>query len=286
MKNNQLINKKVFFIKYNTEDDNGEIVFGAFPHEVKDNSLGACTEKNYIESDNVYTGDFQIIWSIKGYIYFGEKILFNYLSSIDFELNQGFIIGSYSYKKEVLNNFFNDKLSKEECFTHEIFQQKRAFDGYYCKKDVDISKMGDLKIILDKIKYKIELNYNDLFTTKGDYVYFNVLFTQDEDDFKNDFILGKPVFQKYPLVFNLVKRGEKIGFYNNFSYRNNGEDINNNEKNKSGSGKKLTVILIIIGIIIICLLTYIVVRYFKKPRKAKVNELIEFFDYSSKQENA
>ena len=114
MKNNQLINKKVFFIKYNTEDDNGEIVFGAFPHEVKDNSLGACTEKNYIESDNVYTGDFQIIWSIKGYIYFGEKILFNYLSSIDFELNQGFIIGSYSYKKEVLNNFFNDKLSKEE----------------------------------------------------------------------------------------------------------------------------------------------------------------------------
>ena len=286
MKNNQLINKKVFFIKYNTEDDNGEIVFGAFPHEVKDNSLGACTEKNYIESDNVYTGDFQIIWSIKGYIYFGEKILFNYLSSIDFELNQGFIIGSYSYKKEVLNNFFNDKLSKEECFTHEIFQQKRAFDGYYCKKDVDISKMGDLKIILDKIKYKIELNYNDLFTTKGDYVYFNVLFTQDEDDFKNDFILGKPVFQKYPLVFNLVKRGEKIGFYNNFSYRNNGEDINNNEKNKSGSGKKLTVVLIIIGIIIICLLTYIVVRYFKKPRKPKVNELIEFFDYSSKQENA
>ena len=84
----------------------------------------------------------------------------------------------------------------------------------------------------------------------------------------------------------MVKRGEKIGFYNNFSYRNNGEDINNNEKNKSGSGKKLTVILIIIGIIIICLLTYIVVRYFKKPRKAKVNELIEFFDYSSKQENA
>ena len=284
--NNKLINKKVFFIKYNTDDDNGEIVFGAFPHEIKDNQLEACTEKNYIESDNVYTGDFQIVWSIKGYIYFGEKILFNYLSSIEFELNQGFIIGSYSYKKEVLNNFFNDKLSKGECFSHETFQQKKAFDGYYCKKEVDISKMGVLKIILDKIKYKIELNYDDLFTTKGDYVYFNVLFTQDEDDFKNDFILGKPVFKKYPLVFNLIKRGEKMGFYNNFSYKNNGEDINNNEKNKSGSGKILTVVLIIIGIIIICLLTYIVVRYFKKPRKAKVNELIEFFDYSSKQGNA
>ena len=100
--------------------------------------------------------------------------------------------------------------------------------------------MKDLIIILDKIKYKIELNYKDLFTTIGDYVYFNVLFTQDEDDFKNDFILGKPVFKKYPLVFNLVRRNEKIGFYNNFSYNKNeqNKDINNTEKNQNGGGKK------------------------------------------------
>ena len=287
LRNQQLINKKVFFLRYNAEDDNGEIVFGAYPHEIKDSSLESCIEKNYIEGDNIYTGDFQIIWSLKGYIYFGEKLLFNYLSSIDFELNQGFIIGSYSYKKEVLNTFFNDKIQKEECFTNEIYQQKKAFDVYYCKKNVDISKFQDLKIIIDKIKYKIELNYNDLFTTNGDYVYFNVLFTQDEDDFKNDFILGKPVFKKYPLVFNLVRRNEKIGFYNNFSYKKNPEGgdyiNNNNEKNQNGGGKKLTVILIIIGIIIIGLLIYIIVRYCKRPRKQKVNELIEFFDYSSKQ---
>ena len=286
LRNQQLINKKVFFLRYNTEDDNGEIIFGAYPHEIKDTSLESCIEKNYIEGDNIYTGDFQIIWSLKGYIYFGEKLLFNYLSSIDFELNQGFIIGSYSYKKEVLNTFFNDKIQKEECFTNEIYQQKKAFDVYYCKKNVDISKFQDLKIIIDKIKYKIELNYNDLFTTNGDYVYFNVLFTQDEDDFKNDFILGKPVFKKYPLVFNLVRRNEKIGFYNNFSFQKNpdGDNINNNnEKNQNGGGKKLTVILIIIGIIIIGLLAYIIVRYCKRPRKQKVNELIEFFDYSSKQ---
>ena len=286
LRNQQLINKKVFFLRYNTEDDNGEIVFGAYPHEIKDSSLESCIEKNYIEGDNIYTGDFQIIWSLKGYIYFGEKLLFNYLSSIDFELNQGFIIGSYSYKKEVLNTFFNDKIQKEECFTNEIYQQKKAFDVYYCKKNVDISKFQDLKIIIDKIKYKIELNYNDLFTTNGDYVYFNVLFTQDEDDFKNDFILGKPVFKKYPLVFNLVRRNEKIGFYNNFSFQKNpdGDNINNNnEKNQNGGGKKLTIILIIIGIIIIGLLIYIIVRYCKRPRKQKVNELIEFFDYSSKQ---
>lgn len=284
LKNANLINKKVFFIKYNDNDDNGEIIFGAFPHEIKDKYYEDCLEENYIEGDNVYTSDIQIVWSIKGYIYSGEKLLFNYLSSIDFELNQGFIIGSYSYKKEVLNNFFSEKLTKGECYIQEVYQQKKAFDGFYCKKNIDITKFENLRIILDKIKYRIDLTYDDLFTLNGDYLYFNVLFTQDEDEFKNDFILGKPVFRKYPIVFNFVRRSEKIGFYNNLSYKKNGQNINNvNEGN--GSGKKLTILLIIIGIVIICLLSYIIIRYCRRPRKQKVNELIEFFDYSAKQGN-
>ena len=285
LKNNKLINKKVFFIKYNDNDDNGEIVFGAFPHELKDKYCKNCIEEEYIEGDNVYTSDIQIIWSIKGYIYSGEKLMFNYLSSIDFELNQGFIIGSYIYKKEILNNFFNEKISKEECFTQEIYQQKRAFDGFYCKKDIDITKFESLKIILDKIKYKIEFTYDDLFTMNGDYLYFNVLFTQEEDEFKNDFILGKPVFKKYPLVFDFVRRSEKIGFYNNLSFKKKGDNINNINNEGKGSSKKLTIILIIIGIIIIGLLIFIINRYCQRPRKQKVNELIEFFDYSAKQGN-
>ena len=285
LKNNKLINKKVFFIKYNDNDDNGEIVFGVFPHELKDKYCKNCIEEEYIEGDNVYTSDIQIVWSIKGYIYSGEKLMFNYLSSIDFELNQGFIIGSYLYKKDILNNFFNEKISKEECFTQEIYQQKRAFDGFYCKKDIDITKFESLKIILDKIKYKIEFTFEDLFTMNGDYVYFNVLFTQEEDEFKNDFILGKPVFKKYPMVFNLIKRGEKIGFYNNLSFKKKGDNINNINNEGKGSSKKLTIILIIIGIIIIGLLIFIINRYCQRPRKQKVNELIEFFDYSAKQGN-
>ena len=284
LKNQNLINKKVFFIKYNNNDDNGVIIFGAFPHEIKDKYCEDCNEENYIEGDNVYTSDIQIVWSIKGYIYSGEKLLFNYLSSIDFELNQGFIIGSYSYKKDVLNNFFSVKITKGECFTQEVYQQKKAFDGFYCNTNVDITKFENLRIILDKIKYRIDLTYEDLFTLNGDYLYFNVLFTQDEDDFKNDFILGKPVFKKYPIVFNFVRRSEKIGFYNNLSVKKNGQNINNaNERN--GSGKKLTILLIFIGIVIICLLSYIIVRYCRRPRKQKVNELIEFYDYSAKQGN-
>ena len=247
MKNNNIINKKVFFIKYNDNNENGEIVFGTFPHEIKDKYCESCEEEDFIEG--------------------------------------GFIIGSYSYKKEMMNSFFNDKISEGECFTQEIYQQKRALDVYYCKKNVDITKIEKLIIVIDKIKYKIEFSYSDLFTLNGDYLYFNVLFTQDEDEFKNDFILGKPVFKKYPLVFRFLTRNEKIGFYNNFSYSKKGIIDNNIDKEKSGGGTKLTIILIVIGIIIICLLSYIIFRYYKKPRKTKVNELIEFFDYSAKQGN-
>ena len=50
-------------------------------------------------------------------------------------------------------------------------------------------------------------------------------------------------------------------------------------------GKKLIIILILIGITIICLLSYIIIRCLRRPRKQKVNELIEFYDYSAKQGN-
>jgi hypothetical protein len=72
------------------------------------------------------------------------------------------------------------------------------------------------------------------------------LFNQEEDEFKNDFILGKPVFKKYPLVFDFVRRSEKIGFYNNLSFKKKGDNINNINNEGKGSSKKLTIILIII----------------------------------------
>ena len=98
-----------FFIKYNDNNENGEIIFGTFPNEIKDKYCESCEEEDFIEGDNIYTSYFQIIWVVKGNIYFGEKLLFNYLSSIDYELNLGFIIGSYSYKKEMKISFFSKK---------------------------------------------------------------------------------------------------------------------------------------------------------------------------------
>ena len=285
MKNNNIIADKIFFIGYNDENDNGEIIFGAYPHEINSKYYKSCKENDYIEIEHP-ANEIEVIWSVKGYVYVGEDKIFKYLSPIFFELNQGFIIGSYNYKLKIEKNFFNEKISKNDCFKREIYIQKNFYDGYYCKKNVDITKFENLTIIIDKISYKIEFLNKDLFTENEEYLYFNVLFTQEEDTLKNSFILGKPFFKKYPVVFNINRKKEKIGFYNNLfiTDENGNHIIHNNENDNSNNNNKLTFILIIIGISILGLLIYIIVKYFKRPRKQKVNELIEFFDYSSVQQ--
>ena len=117
MKNNEIINKKIFFINYNNND--GQIIFGLYPHEIKNNYCKSCIEEDYIEIENNFIIDTEIIWSIKGYVYVGENKIYDYLCCIDFELNQGFIIGSNDYKENVEKNFFNEKISKNECFKKE-----------------------------------------------------------------------------------------------------------------------------------------------------------------------
>lgn len=292
MKKNNIIKKKLFFINYNNyndNDDNGEIIFGSYPHEIKEKYCESCNEEDLIEIGNIIN-EVEVIWSIKGYIYMGDKMIYNYLISIEFELTLGFIIGSYNYKRIIEKDFFNEKILNNECFKQEVYKRNDVYDAYYCKKNVDISKIENLVLLIDKIKYKIEFTYDDLFSEYGDYLFFNVLFTQEENIFKNNFILGKPFFKKYPMVFNLNGQTETLGFYQNLFLKkkekgNENIDKNENAINTNNKSSALIWILIIIGIIIIILLAYIILRYLRRPRKQKVNELIEFFDYSSTQKN-
>ncbi len=94
------------------------------------------------------------------------------------------------------------KFQKMNVLKMKYIKKNNVYDSYYCKKDINISKIEKLMIVIDKIKYRIEFTYDDLFSENGDYLYFNVLFTQEEYVYKNDFILGKPFFKKYPMVFN------------------------------------------------------------------------------------
>ena len=44
IKNNGIIRNKIFFINYNKNNDNGEIIFGSYPHQIKNNYCENCIE--------------------------------------------------------------------------------------------------------------------------------------------------------------------------------------------------------------------------------------------------
>ena len=277
IKNNNLINKKIFLIQYKNSNE-GEIIFGDYPHFlISDN----YKEKDFLETENIYVDDLDIVWSAKIFSYYGEKILYDYLSSVDFEINLGFIIGSQLYETELLKNFFKEKINNGECFIKKINTTHNfIYRGYYCKSNIDISKMKSLSLFIDKIKYKIEFLSTELFMDYKDYKIFLVIFSDDDDNYyyKSNFILGKPFFLKYPMVFNTDNIVEKLGFYNNVVNKKSEEKKNNEIK-----WNVMNWIFVGIGVIIIGLLIYIAVKYFGKPKKKKANELLDDFEYSPQQ---
>ena len=271
IKQNNLIDKKIFLIEYKNSNE-GKIIFGDYPHSLMPDKY---KQENFVEMENVNVDDTEVIWSAKIYSYYGDKILYDYLSTVDFELNLGFIIGSQLYETELNDSFFQEKIDNGECFTREINMTYNVYRGYYCKSNTDISKMRSLSLFIDKIKYKIEFLNSDLFMDYKGYKMFLVIFNSDDDYYyKTNFILGKPFFRKYPMVYNMDNIVEKIGFYNNIISVKEEEEKDWNYFN---------LIFVGIGVIIIGLLIYIIIKYFGKPKKKKANELIDDFEYSPKQ---
>ena len=137
-------------------------------------------------------------------------------------------------------------------------------------------------LYINKIKYEIVFNYKDIFEEKDEYLFFNIIFPNNEYKYNNGFVLGKPFFKKYPIVFNVEGIVEKIGFYHNLFIKENqnqNPNISTTKINKNGSDfpKISNFILILIGIFIIVLLSYIIRNNLKKSEKRKVNQLIFLF---------
>ena len=123
---------------------------------------------------------------------------------------------------------------------------------------------------------KIEFDYNDLFIqskTNSNLYYFQIIFVE----ISNKWVLGRPLFKKYPFIFD--QDSKKFGFY----LETGKYDISNN-KNKS---KNIPWSLIIIIILSICVIILSMALYKALPlickRKKKANELDDDFIYETKE---
>ena len=127
------------------------------------------------------------------------------------------------------------------------------------------------------------LTPKDLFYEHGEYLYFLVVykdFNVDDADKDTQWILGLQFLQKFTLVFD---RNEKLFYYYKINYddENSGKE---NKKNKNNNTNNIYIIVIIVLVVVFvaCILFLIYYIFKTKPRKIKVNELEEQYEYENK----
>ena len=256
LKNNKIIDSYNFYFKYNEKDENGNLIIGNFPHEI---------DKNYDEkllkliNLNIKNNEFLWKFSIDE-IYFDDKII-NEKNFIEIKIDIKGIIGTEKYNQYFKSNFIDKNNNKCQI----DFSEDKKYKFYYCDKNVDISKIKIIKFNSKVFNSSFEFNHKDLWIEFNEKLYYQIIFKNfilnNEND--NNWIFGELFLKKYLLLFNQDKK--VIGIYEN---------------------KKMNfpflIILNIILVILVIVLGYYFKKFYKlKPRKLRVNELEENYDYTS-----
>ena len=148
---------------------------------------------------------------------------------------------------------------------------------FYCNisvKNILYENIKSIKFFSFELSYIFELTKEELFYIKDDYIYFNIIFSENTFNY---WMIGQIFTTKYNFVFNTDTK--QIGFY----YK---ENIISNEREKKlekkNSNDIFIIIAIIIAIIFMCFGLIIGRTIFGLKRKIIVNELIEEQNYEYK----
>ena len=278
LKSQKLISSYAFMVKYNNKnDEKGKIIIGGLPHEYDPRHY---SEKYYISGKVSFSQD-NPGWKINFQnIMYGNDILVS-VKQAEFSLNFGFISTSNTYKEFFDRKFFNNSKYLDSCKEKNI----GSYTVKYCKEKV-IKEFNNLTFILaneyadSNSTNKIEFDYKDLFVKApgdNDFYYFQIVFMPGN----YRWLFGRPVFKKYPVVFDQDKR--IIGFYTQtgeYEVQNIGDK---NDEKTSFPISWILVILLSIIVIILGITFYLKLPYLK--RKKKANELDDDFDYQPASEN-
>ena len=271
LKQKDKINTFTFSIKYNN-DDNGEIIIGDLPHEYSPDKYSL---NNYFFDTVSITKEPPFNWhfTYKKCNYGEEEI--DQSNIVKLSIDFGFIKGNTQLKNFLEKKFFNVNL----CYKDQV----KGFDVYYCEKEAiknfkPIILELSSKYCSSDMNARFEFNSQDLFIKNkyDDLYYFQIVF--DSNGLYNDWILGKPLFKKYQMVFNQDRK--TYGFYvQPFNKLNKNNNIENNNKETS---LKISWGIVFFLIIISLGLLYAIHKLIARlPRKLKANELEENFSYES-----
>jgi len=253
---NNYIKYPIFSINFFNENK-GEIIIGNTPD---DYSNLETYKYSYVPiNEEEYS------WGFKDLVSYLDKkkinIKFEYA---EFQIESNIISPVINYLQKINETFFHNLSNENKCI---FVNNNNYFHFYHCDKRINIANFPILKIYQKDINYTFELTSNDLFEDIGNRKYFLVNFLNNND---NKWILGKPFLKKYNFTYNFDSK--TVGLF--FGVKEKKENKESKEE-----FNKVWIFVIIFAIIIIILAGVIIALAKKIPRKKRVNELEENFDY-------
>ena len=287
LKERNLIDNYTFFIEYEkgiyNESNTGNLILGIFPHEYNKDKYNANKFKEFYAEIVGSTMGFRIKQALYGY---NDTIDEDF--KVQLAVEDNFIRGNKIFKEFLLNNYFNKYINKRICYESKFsYLDDTNSQFFYCEKKINLSQFENIKLIVDNFGINendnvnevnnntnliIELNYEDLFT-EFDNKYYFLMYFPDNDYASTYFKLGKVLFQKYLINFNLETK--KIGFYYDEKKEEKKDDNTdgNDEENKED-----IIPWILVGIlvfIVMILFGFIIYINPCKKRTKRANELID-----------
>ena len=275
LKLNNIINSYTFTLKYTNENE-GKIFIGGFPHEFNKNyneknlRSTLCQKRGAKFFYDIYFDNIQI----------GNEQIKNINKIAELKPDFGLIVAANGFKKNIDELFFNKYYQKEICtsdFIYKTFWEiwerdeddedqfdyecgtNDAFKIIVCNEKIDVKKFPSLKFYNKDFEFSFELNYKDLFKKYKNKYYFLIV---EQNIYNNyNWKFGTPFLKKYELTFDQDKK--TINFYVN----------NNNNNNKKFNYLWL---IIIILLIIIVILIYVLKKKIFLKLKGKKNKDIDF----------
>ena len=201
-----IIQSMSFTFRFNKNDEDGELIIDpSFYNELYGTESFSHTRVHHINEEE------PLNWNmIFDHIYYGSEKGFEFKhqfrnARVTFEV--GVIFGIDIFRDLIRKEFFNEQIKLGNC--GEVIYND--FITFYCKDEVDTSKIKPLIFEDKEMRYKFILNQEDLWYKNGGNKYFLIIFRLGYFE-EVDWTLGKPFLKKYPLVFDKDKY--IIGIFN------------------------------------------------------------------------
>ena len=277
LKKQSKISSYTFMIKYdNKNEEKGTISIGGLPHEYDPYHYSI----DYFISIKASFGEGYGNWGLifNQVLYNGE--IYQSIKSAEISLDFGFILSTEAFRELLNKHFFEKGEYAKYCKEEKI----NSYYVKYCEEKV-IKDFKNISFVLPVIfndnnqSNILEFDYNDLFIKapgNTNLYYFQIIFEENFYSWK----LGRPLFKKYPAIFDQDKR--IFGFYKetgNYTV----EEKNDTKKEEEREGG-LSLAWVMVIILSICLIGlgfafYKVLPYIKKKKRA--NELDDDYEYNT-----